>query len=460
MRQVWRLGLLCLALVVACGDGTEPEAPSPPLSSVASVSVTAPATTIRIGEVLALRAAALDGEGQPVDGVSFTWSANPSGLVTVGADGTVVGVSEGAVTVTAMGGGKTGSLTVTVGPVQVASVVVSPDAATVLVDATRALTATVRSSQGVPLANRPVTWATLDPSQASVTSNGVVQGLSPGSARIVAASEGQADTALVTVEPAGTMESGILPGSATWTPAGSPYRLSGDVRLNYGDTLTIEPGATVLGNGFRLLIYGRLAAVGTAAAPIRLRDMHVVPKRTDLSNITELYEVVLEHVDMTGGSLFRADQADRSGALTLRDSRVTDLTVVGEIRYPLAPVTIERTVFRRIIGFLLYVSSDAPVTFRNNVFVQMTPSNFDPLFVALITPGSTLVFERNSVLQTDRVFIRLANPQGFSATQNYWGTTNEQTIQSMIHDQSDDSALGAVPYNPFLAAPDPATPLP
>ncbi len=55
--------------------------------------------------------------------------------------------------------------------------------------------------------------------------------------------------------------------NTTWTPANSPYVLDGNVRVNAGVTLTIEPGVIVKFNGqFRTLtINGTLNAVGTAA---------------------------------------------------------------------------------------------------------------------------------------------------------------------------------------------------
>jgi len=56
----------------------------------------------------------------------------------------------------------------------------------------------------------------------------------------------------------------------TWTLAGSPYYLIGDVRVPPGQTLTIQPGVVVIGQGnYKLLVdHGNLQAVGTVNQPI------------------------------------------------------------------------------------------------------------------------------------------------------------------------------------------------
>ncbi len=66
-----------------------------------------------------------------------------------------------------------------------------------------------------------------------------------------------------------TTVTGLTP-TATWTLAGSPYRVTGTVTVPAGDTLTIEPGVDVLfDTDVPFVIHGRLAAIGTQSDSIR-----------------------------------------------------------------------------------------------------------------------------------------------------------------------------------------------
>ncbi len=54
--------------------------------------------------------------------------------------------------------------------------------------------------------------------------------------------------------------------SGTWTLAGSPYLISGNILLPNDSTLTIQPGVTVNFQGtYKLYVQGRLLAIGTVA---------------------------------------------------------------------------------------------------------------------------------------------------------------------------------------------------
>ena len=81
----------------------------------------------------------------------------------------------------------------------VASVNLSPPAASVEVGATVAFDATVRNAEGDRLHDRTVFWATDDSTVASVTESGIVTAHAPGTAHILATSEGQDDLATVVV---------------------------------------------------------------------------------------------------------------------------------------------------------------------------------------------------------------------------------------------------------------------
>lgn len=69
-----------------------------------------------------------------------------------------------------------------------------------------------------------------------------------------------------------TQVTGSIGADAHWTIAGSPYVLSGEVRLINGATLSVDPGVTVyMAAGAALVVQaGRVLAVGTAAQRIQV----------------------------------------------------------------------------------------------------------------------------------------------------------------------------------------------
>jgi hypothetical protein len=76
---------------------------------------------------------------------------------------------------------------------------------------------------------------------------------------------------------------GQLTQDTTWTTAGSPYVMTGDVLVPTGRTLTIEPGVEVVASSpgdsanlgvdtkVELLSYGTLKVQGTRTAPVTFR---------------------------------------------------------------------------------------------------------------------------------------------------------------------------------------------
>lgn len=94
----------------------------------------------------------------------------------------------------ACGGGGGGT-----GPVPVASVEVALAKSSMLVGETTNATATTKDANGSVLSGRAISWASSDPTVATVTQAGVVTALKAGATNVSAASEGRSGTATVTV---------------------------------------------------------------------------------------------------------------------------------------------------------------------------------------------------------------------------------------------------------------------
>lgn len=167
---------------------------------VASVVVSPSTATVVVGNTTTLTATPRDAQGQPLYLRTVTWTSSNSARATVNSSGVVTGVSAGTVTITATIEGKSGSSTITVAPVPVATVVVTPAAPNVNVGQTVQLTATPYSSTGQAITGRPVTWTTNAATIATVSSSGLVTGVSAGNAVITATIEGKTGTANVTVQ--------------------------------------------------------------------------------------------------------------------------------------------------------------------------------------------------------------------------------------------------------------------
>src|SRR5438128_7201445 len=141
-----------------------------------------------------------------------------------------------------MSEGRTGSATVTVALIPVASVVVSPAPATLPVGGTLQLTVTLKDANGTTLTGRTVAWTSSTTTVATVSPSGLVTDVaSGGTTTITATSEGKSGTSVVTVQappPAGSVAdptllpvaSGQGPNMAAYTalnvasqPAGFSY---------------------------------------------------------------------------------------------------------------------------------------------------------------------------------------------------------------------------------------------
>jgi hypothetical protein len=166
---------------------------------VASVVVSPASANISVGATTPLSATPKDSAGNVLPGRVVTWTSSNLAIATVSAAGLVTGVAAGAATITATSEGKSGSAALSVANVPVASVTVTPATALILVGATVQLVATPKDSAGNVLSGRSITWASSAPALATVSSTGLVTGVSAGAVTITATSEGKSGTSAITI---------------------------------------------------------------------------------------------------------------------------------------------------------------------------------------------------------------------------------------------------------------------
>jgi uncharacterized protein YjdB len=161
--------------------------------------VIAPRTgSLRLGVPRNLTVTLLDAENLPVTGRVPTWVSLAPTVATVTATGIVTGNTLGTARIVARIDNAADTVQFTVTRIPVTSVTISPTQASVLQGGTTTLVATVRDSAGTEVTDRPVSWSSGNPVVASVI-NGVVTGVSTGTASISATAEDRTGTAAVTV---------------------------------------------------------------------------------------------------------------------------------------------------------------------------------------------------------------------------------------------------------------------
>ena len=232
-------------LVVAQGPGstrivaTAGEASGDALVSVvapvSSMSVTPIASSITVGKTIQLVARAEDGDGRQLTGGSIVWESSARTVALVSAAGLVTAVAPGSAIISAAGGGKKATATVTVLP-PVAGLRIAPTSIQLHPGDTLRVDATFFDPQGNSLGDRPVAWSTSDPLVARISSSGLLTATGVGTGFVIAEAEGQRDSVSLQVE-ASVQKVKVRPAQDTLGP-GDSVQLVGTPQDPEGKALT------------------------------------------------------------------------------------------------------------------------------------------------------------------------------------------------------------------------------
>ncbi|HEY6060242.1 MAG TPA: Ig-like domain-containing protein, partial [Gemmatimonadales bacterium] len=248
------------------------------LAPVASVTVTPASASVLVGLSVQLTATPRDASGNALSGRTVTWASAAPGVATVDAAGLVTATAEGSATITATSEGQSGTATIAVATVPVASVDVSPASASVQVADALRLTAIPRDAAGNPLTGRVVTWSTTDATIAPVDATGLVTGARAGAATVTATVEGLSAAASVTVTALPPCLSRTGPGVVLSGVQTAPYNNTGlaagtKIDARAAQFLTGVGKGVVLGGGAAICLSGG-AVIGQLPPSTDWNTMH------------------------------------------------------------------------------------------------------------------------------------------------------------------------------------------
>jgi uncharacterized protein YjdB len=210
------------------------EVPAP----VATVTITPGSASLLVGATQPLTATLRDAANNILTGRNVTWSPSSGAVASVSAGGVVTAIAPGGpVTITATSEGQIGSAQITV-IAPVATVTISPPAASLVVGTTTPLTVTLRDAANNILTGRTVIWSPSSGAIASVSASGLVTAIAPGGpVTVTATSEGRTGSAQITV--LARVTSVVLTG-ALRVKVGDDYTYTATARLGDG-TVVVRP---------------------------------------------------------------------------------------------------------------------------------------------------------------------------------------------------------------------------
>jgi uncharacterized protein YjdB len=174
-----------------------------------------------------------------------TFSSATPAVATIGATtGLALGVTAGTSVITATSGALSGTTTLTVSPVTLVSLALTPQAPSLQVGATRQLSATATYSNGTTAdVTSSTTFSSAVPANATVgIANGLVTGVAAGNSLITGTYNGQTATTNATVTAATLTSIAVTPATATVAIAGKQQFVA---TATYSDNSTAIVTSTV-----------------------------------------------------------------------------------------------------------------------------------------------------------------------------------------------------------------------
>lgn len=290
------------------------------LEPVAGVTVSAPSSSVGVGNTLQFTSVLRDAAGNALTGRTVSWQSSNPGVLSIGSTtGLATGVAVGSATVTATSEGRSGTLSVSVINIPVASVTLSPTSASISIGGTQQLTATTRDASGNTLTGRTVTWTTSNAGVAQVNASGLVTAVATGTAIVTATSEGRAATATISVSaPVSTVTVTSSSGSLS---AGGTMQFTATLRDAAGNVLTGRTVTWSSSNGAVASVSttGLVTALASGSATITATS----EGRSGSKGLTVTVPTATANQTLTPGIWYQVPSVSQGSSLTFFAQRST-----------------------------------------------------------------------------------------------------------------------------------------
>ncbi len=204
------MALLAGVLALGC-SGSDSVAPTS--AHVASILFPSSPDSIVLGQARQLSAITQDVKNNTLSGRAVTWAVGDSAIASVTTGGMVTGLQLGTTQITAVSEGITASFTLNVVKVPVAHVQFAAATQPLNVGDSLVVNASLSDASGALLTDRTVSYVSSAPGVATVTADGLVRAIGPGTATVTATAGGVSGQLSVQVRSLPVARVVITPGT-------------------------------------------------------------------------------------------------------------------------------------------------------------------------------------------------------------------------------------------------------
>ena len=239
-----------------------------------------------------------------------------------------------------------------------------------------------------------------------------------------------------------------------WSDIDQPYVLTSDMVVNKDTSLSITPGATVEGNGYRIIVFGNLNAHGAI-----FDNVSIVIGATKESAPAS---ISITGCSYNGGSLLPPTGNASYATIEIRNNYFSNLSGYSYIWYPQGITYITGNTFDHCGG--ISVGSDFDIYITNNLFFNHADisdhTGHDFVIEDWVQYNNSHCYvEYNSFHENCTVLYLEYDDSNIQAANNYWFTTDESVIAKRVgHNLEYNDGSGLV-YLPILTSAHPSTPV-